>query len=301
MRSPLAPLLLVLMAPWWWSRWWWSQARTLWRDARAGELRLLWVAVTLAVAALIDRLSGIENEPMLVEMRRRLEAGETLPFDAIRTPADGVAQVFLTFASALATGEDPDPLALIHARLAGYIAPDLGEARLIAAFDRVRNHFGLGRIAQAGALAALVHPLAAILPFVELGGFIFTFLGDGRPGTGKTTLIQMMAGLINDYCTVAGYPFRYANLGIDNVDSYQGKSGQNARAFIDSVIEWTPKERIVARKLVSNSDPILQGHFPGNPILPGVVQVEAMAQAAVILAQKSGVFDPETLDMDDEI
>ncbi|MFC0813430.1 ATP-binding protein [Paracoccus panacisoli] len=74
-------------------------------------------------------------------------------------------------------------------------------------------------------------------PFVELGGFIFTFLGDGRPGTGKTTLIQMMAGLINEYCTVAGYPFRYANLGIDNVDSYQGKSGQNARAFIDSVID----------------------------------------------------------------
>ena len=37
-------------------------------------------------------------------------------------------------------------------------------------------------------------------PFVELGGFIYTFLGDGKPGTGKTTLIQMMAGLINDYC-----------------------------------------------------------------------------------------------------
>ncbi|WBU54601.1 ATP-binding protein [Paracoccus sp. SCSIO 75233] len=74
-------------------------------------------------------------------------------------------------------------------------------------------------------------------PFVELGGFIYTFLGDGKPGTGKTTLIQMMAGLINDYCTVAGYPFRYANLSIDNVDSYQGKSGQNARAFIDGVID----------------------------------------------------------------
>ncbi|MFV0292822.1 MAG: ATP-binding protein [Paracoccus sp. (in: a-proteobacteria)] len=74
-------------------------------------------------------------------------------------------------------------------------------------------------------------------PFVELGGFIYTFLGDGKPGTGKTTLIQMMAGLINDYCTVAGYPFRYANLSIDNVDSYQGKSGQNARAFINNVID----------------------------------------------------------------
>jgi len=74
-------------------------------------------------------------------------------------------------------------------------------------------------------------------PFVELGGFIFTFLGDGRPGTGKTTLIQMMAGLIDGYCRVAGYPFVYRNLGIDNVDSYQGKSGQNARAFVEAVID----------------------------------------------------------------
>ncbi|MCE8005574.1 ATP-binding protein [Aestuariivita sp.] len=76
-------------------------------------------------------------------------------------------------------------------------------------------------------------------PFVELGGFIFTFMGDGRPGTGKTTLIQMMAGMINDYCQVAGYPFRYQNLSTDNIDSYQGKSGQNAKAFINTVIDPT--------------------------------------------------------------
>ncbi|MCT2539280.1 AAA family ATPase [Sedimentimonas flavescens] len=74
-------------------------------------------------------------------------------------------------------------------------------------------------------------------PFAELGGFIFTFLGDGKPGTGKTTLIQMMAGLLNDYCKVAGYPFRYQNFGIDNIDSYQGKSGQNAKAFIQNVMD----------------------------------------------------------------
>ncbi|MCC0069325.1 MAG: ATP-binding protein [Rhodobacteraceae bacterium] len=74
-------------------------------------------------------------------------------------------------------------------------------------------------------------------PFAELGGFIFTFMGDGKPGTGKTTLIQMMAGLLNDYCKVAGYPFRYQNLSIDNVDSYQGKSGQNAKAFINNVMD----------------------------------------------------------------
>ncbi len=74
-------------------------------------------------------------------------------------------------------------------------------------------------------------------PFAELGGFIFTFMGDGAPGTGKTTLIQMMAGLINEYCRVAGYTFRYQNLSTDNIDSYQGKSGQNARAFINSIID----------------------------------------------------------------
>lgn len=74
-------------------------------------------------------------------------------------------------------------------------------------------------------------------PFADLGGFIFTFMGDGKPGTGKTTLIQMMAGLLNDYCKVAGYPFRYQNFSIDQIDSYQGKSGQNAQAFINAVLD----------------------------------------------------------------
>ena len=74
-------------------------------------------------------------------------------------------------------------------------------------------------------------------PFAELGGFIFTFMGDGKPGTGKTTLIQMMAGLINEYCPNAGYPFRYQNLSTESIDSYQGKSAQNAKAFINNVID----------------------------------------------------------------
>lgn len=74
-------------------------------------------------------------------------------------------------------------------------------------------------------------------PFAELGGFIFTFMGDGKPGTGKTTLIQMMAGLIKGYCDNAGYPFRYQNLSTESIDSYQGKSAQNAKAFINTVID----------------------------------------------------------------
>ena len=73
-------------------------------------------------------------------------------------------------------------------------------------------------------------------PFVELGGFLFTFIGDGAPGTGKTTLIQMIAGLVNGYCQIANYPFHYENFGVDQISSYQGKSGQNCKQFIDNVL-----------------------------------------------------------------
>lgn len=73
-------------------------------------------------------------------------------------------------------------------------------------------------------------------PFVELGGFLFTFIGDGAPGTGKTMLIQMMAGMIKEYCDVAGYPFHYENFGVDQISSYQGKSGQNCKQFIDNIV-----------------------------------------------------------------
>lgn len=73
-------------------------------------------------------------------------------------------------------------------------------------------------------------------PFVELGGFLFTFIGDGAPGTGKTTLIQMIAGLVNGYAEIAGYPFVYENFGVDQISSYQGKSGQNCRQFINNVL-----------------------------------------------------------------
>ncbi len=73
-------------------------------------------------------------------------------------------------------------------------------------------------------------------PFVELGGFLFTFIGDGAPGTGKTILIQMIAGLIHDYCQIAGYGFTYENFGVDQISSYQGKSGQNCKQFVNNVI-----------------------------------------------------------------
>lgn len=57
--------------------------------------------------------------------------------------------------------------------------------------------------------------------------------------------------------------------------------------LIDRVLEASPNERIVALKNVSMTDPVLQGHFPGNPVVPGVLIVEAMAQAAAVLGHLS--------------
>ena len=49
--------------------------------------------------------------------------------------------------------------------------------------------------------------------------------------------------------------------------------------LIDRVVEMTRKQRIVAIKNVSINEPHFAGHFPGYPIMPGVLMVEAMAQA----------------------
>ncbi|MCQ0969000.1 tetratricopeptide repeat protein (plasmid) [Paracoccus sp. TK19116] len=83
--------------------------------------------------ALLDSVPGVEAEPALLALRERLQSDEPVAFDVIDTPQDGIAQVFLTFATALMQGAEPEPLSLIHARLGAWIAPDLIEARLMVA------------------------------------------------------------------------------------------------------------------------------------------------------------------------
>ena len=57
--------------------------------------------------------------------------------------------------------------------------------------------------------------------------------------------------------------------------------------LVDRVESLVRDERIVAIKAVSINEQFFQGHFPGRPIMPGVLQVEALAQAAGVLAVES--------------
>lgn len=54
--------------------------------------------------------------------------------------------------------------------------------------------------------------------------------------------------------------------------------------LVDRVTEVTPGQRLLAYKNVTFNEPFFQGHFPGHPVMPGVLIVEAMAQAAGLLA-----------------
>ncbi|MFP5238160.1 MAG: 3-hydroxyacyl-ACP dehydratase FabZ [Acidobacteriota bacterium] len=65
--------------------------------------------------------------------------------------------------------------------------------------------------------------------------------------------------------------------------------------LIDRIVEFEPKQRIVALKNVTINEPFFQGHFPGYPIMPGVLVVEAMAQAGGILIMR------ETPDRDQKL
>jgi 3-hydroxyacyl-[acyl-carrier-protein] dehydratase len=57
--------------------------------------------------------------------------------------------------------------------------------------------------------------------------------------------------------------------------------------LLDRVIELTPRHSIRAIKNVTINEPFFQGHFPGRPVMPGVLVIEAMAQAGGILSYMS--------------
>jgi beta-hydroxyacyl-ACP dehydratase FabZ len=61
--------------------------------------------------------------------------------------------------------------------------------------------------------------------------------------------------------------------------------------LVDRVLEVS-EDRIVGLKNVTINEPYFQGHFPGVPVMPGVLQLEAMAQVGGLLASRLVQFDP---------
>lgn len=78
-----------------------------------------------------------------------------------------------------------------------------------------------------------------------------------------------MAGTLDIRAVLAALPHRYPMLLVDRVE------------------EIVPDQSIRAIKAVTINEPFFQGHFPGRPIMPGVLIVEALAQAAGVLAIES--------------
>ena len=57
--------------------------------------------------------------------------------------------------------------------------------------------------------------------------------------------------------------------------------------LVDRVVELEPMKRLVALKSVTINEPFFAGHFPGHPVMPGVLVLEALAQASALLAKRS--------------
>ncbi|MGQ9898082.1 MAG: 3-hydroxyacyl-ACP dehydratase FabZ [Acidobacteriota bacterium] len=62
--------------------------------------------------------------------------------------------------------------------------------------------------------------------------------------------------------------------------------------LVDRVIALTPGQRIVGLKNITINEPFFQGHFPGMPVMPGVLQIEAMAQTGGLLLLNQ-IAEPE--------
>ncbi len=64
--------------------------------------------------------------------------------------------------------------------------------------------------------------------------------------------------------------------------------------LVDRVTDLDPEEiSIVAQKNITEDEPYLEGHFPGNPIMPGVLVIEALAQTGLICLFELKLIEPE--------
>jgi 3-hydroxyacyl-[acyl-carrier-protein] dehydratase len=63
--------------------------------------------------------------------------------------------------------------------------------------------------------------------------------------------------------------------------------------LVDRVVELEAGQRVVGYKNVTANEDFFNGHFPGHPVMPGVLILEALAQAGALLAIRSSDYDPK--------
>ena len=63
--------------------------------------------------------------------------------------------------------------------------------------------------------------------------------------------------------------------------------------LVDRVVEYTANEKLVGFKNVTANEQFFGGHFPGHPVMPGVLIIEALAQAGALYAARLVKFDPD--------
>jgi len=63
--------------------------------------------------------------------------------------------------------------------------------------------------------------------------------------------------------------------------------------LVDRVVELEPEKKLVGFKNVTANEEFFNGHFPGHPVMPGVLILEALAQACALLAYKSNGMNPK--------
>ncbi len=64
--------------------------------------------------------------------------------------------------------------------------------------------------------------------------------------------------------------------------------------LVDRIVELEPGVRALGYKNVTNNEPVFTGHFPGNPLLPGVYMIEALAQLGGCVVLEAGEFSRKT-------
>ena len=114
--------------------------------------------------ALLDRSFGADPDPQVDALRAALAGAEPVPFDVVRTPRDGVAEVFFSLASAL-SGEADAGFTLLYTRIATHLRPDHVDAVLLTAELLERQ----GQMDLAAETYALVPPDSAAFHVAEVG------------------------------------------------------------------------------------------------------------------------------------